>query len=212
MPGASWTQSPVGGDPIRVFYSYSHKDRRLLDELGMHLCMLKREGLIEEWHDQQTDPGDVLDECIREQLDTADLILPLVSQHFLASDVCYVHETQIALERHRRGEARVVPVILRPADWRSSDLGHLKALPTDGRPVVTWRHRAIAWQNVVAGLRAVVDEVRGYRHGPRPSRDTPPIGLGAKHHTALRNQRIALSTVDEPDTADNSWPAEPQPR
>ena len=38
---------------IRLFYSYSHKDEALRDALATHLSLLKRQGLIEGWHDRE---------------------------------------------------------------------------------------------------------------------------------------------------------------
>lgn len=145
---------------ISMFYSYSHHDRRLRAELGVHACMLRRDGLIDDWHYQQTGAGKVLDVSIRERLETADVIVPLLSPAFLASDVCYVDEMGIALERLDRGAARVVPIVVRRCDWRRSKLGHLKALPRDGFPVMEWDHHDAAWQDVVDGLRGVVEELR----------------------------------------------------
>ena len=36
---------------IRVFFSYSHKDEELRNELEKHLWALKRKGIIETWKD-----------------------------------------------------------------------------------------------------------------------------------------------------------------
>ena len=40
-----------------------------------------------------------------------------------------------ALARHQRGEARVIPVILRHCRWQSTPLAELQAVPKDGRPI-----------------------------------------------------------------------------
>ena len=69
----------------RIFFSYSHKDEALRDQLEVHLAMLKRQGLIESWHDRRIDAGDVLDESISAHLEEAEIILLLVSSDFLAS-------------------------------------------------------------------------------------------------------------------------------
>ena len=37
---------------VTVFYSYSHKDEGLRNELETHLSSLRRAGLIQEWHDR----------------------------------------------------------------------------------------------------------------------------------------------------------------
>ena len=42
---------------IEVFYSYSHKDEALRDELNKHLALLKRQGVIRDWHDRRITAG-----------------------------------------------------------------------------------------------------------------------------------------------------------
>ena len=57
-------------------------------------------------------------------LDAADVILLLISPDFIASDYCYEREMKRAMERHRKSEARVIPVILRPCDWKGPSVRH----------------------------------------------------------------------------------------
>jgi internalin A len=42
---------------LRLFYSYSHHDETLRDNLETHLKILKRNNLIHSWHDRQILPG-----------------------------------------------------------------------------------------------------------------------------------------------------------
>jgi len=147
--------------PLKLFYSYSHKDERFREQLETHLSLLRRQELIEEWHDRMIGPGDEWETEIDDHLLKADVVLLLVSPDFLASDYCYEKEMASALARHERGEARVMPIILRPVDWHSppSPLGQLQALPTDGKPVVNFRKRDSAWLDVTNGIRRVVAEL-----------------------------------------------------
>jgi hypothetical protein len=66
-----------------------------------------------------------------EHFDAAQVILLLVSPDFIASDYCYERETLRAIERHKAGQARVIPVILRPFDWHDLPFGKLQAAPRD---------------------------------------------------------------------------------
>jgi hypothetical protein len=116
-----------------IFFSYSHKDETLRDELEKHLAMLRREGAITAWHDRRIAAGENFGNAIDEALESAGIILLLVSSDFLSSDYCYSVEMKRALERHERGEATVIPIILRPCDWHSAPFGKLLALPTDGK-------------------------------------------------------------------------------
>ena len=71
-----------------VFMSYSHADEALRNELEKHLAGLLRQGVITTWHDRRIGPGEDLHGRIDEQLNTADIVLLLVSADFLASDYC----------------------------------------------------------------------------------------------------------------------------
>jgi hypothetical protein len=142
--------------PASLFYSYSHKDEALRDELETHLSLLRRQGVISGWHDRRIGAGSEWAGQIAHQLEAADVILLLVSADFLASDYCYDVEMKRALERHGAGTARVIPVILRPCDWQSAPLGRLQALPRDAKPVTSWKDRDEAFTDVARGIRNAV--------------------------------------------------------
>ena len=95
---------------------------------------------------------------IKKRLDTAQIILLLVSPDFMASDYCYSVEMQHALERHQHGEATVIPIILRPVYWHGEPLGRLQALPTDGKPVTDseWHEPDRAFYNIINGIYQVI--------------------------------------------------------
>jgi formylglycine-generating enzyme required for sulfatase activity len=78
---------------------------------------------------------------------------------FLASAYCYDKETHRALQRHEAGEAVVIPVILRPADWERAPFGKLQALPRDARPVTKWRNRDEALKTVITGIAEVAERL-----------------------------------------------------
>ena len=139
-----------------LFYSYSHGDERLRKELEKHLAVMKRQGLIQEWHDRKIVAGSEYKGEIDEHLNSAEIILLLVSSDFLASDYCYGIEMTRAIERHEAGEATVIPVILRPCDWMGTPFSKLQALPKDAKPVTTWSRRDDAFLDVVKGIRAAI--------------------------------------------------------
>lgn len=138
---------------VRIFISYAHEDEALLKELEAHLAGLRREGLIEAWHDRRIPPGGVRREAIDAELGRADVVLLLVSPEFLASDYCYEVELAEALRRQAEGMAWVIPLVVRPVDWESLPLAGLQALPRDARPVTSYPSRDEGWVAVVKGLR-----------------------------------------------------------
>lgn len=147
--------------PISVFFSYSHRDKLFRDELDVALSNLKRQNAIVSWHDGEIGPGQDWNSMILEQLENADIILLMISQYFMSSHYCYDIELSRSLARHERGEAIVIPIILRPVDWKGSAFSHLQALPTHAKPVSTWRPRDNALLNIVEGIRTAINKAQG---------------------------------------------------
>ncbi len=148
---------------MNLFFSYSHKDEAARNELEVHLSMLRREGLIDAWHDRRIGAGQDLQSIISEKLESADIILLLVSPYFLASDYCYEIEMTRALERHASGEARVIPIILEPCDWLKSPIGKLRATPLDGKPVSKHTNLNDAYLVVTQDVRQAVENILNSR-------------------------------------------------
>src|SRR6266568_709473 len=138
---------------IDVFISYSHADGELRNELAKHLSILRNHGTINDWFDGDIIEGSEWEQQLTDHLNTAQIILLLVSVDFLASNFCYNIEMKRALARHDVGEARVIPIILRPADWKSTPFAKLKALPTDGKAVTLWRTYDEDFVDIVKGIK-----------------------------------------------------------
>jgi hypothetical protein len=170
-------KSPLS-TPVKVFYAYSRVDEALRDKLAKHLSPLEREGLIQSWHDRHIRPGRDWENEIDTSLDSAGVILLLISPDFIASEYCYGKEVKRALERHRIGEARAIPVILRPVDWHGTPIAKLQALPKDGRPVTQWSDQDAAFLDVAKGVRDAVCELthlEAYRVEPSPATVTSAV-------------------------------------
>lgn len=144
---------------IEIFLSYSHRDQELRDELAKHLRMLNRQGTVAVWYDRKIAPAEHWEEEIDRHLNSANLILLLITPDYLASDYHYNLEIRRALERHAAGEAKVIPIILRPVDWQFSDFARLQALPRNGKPVTTWPDRDAAFSDIAKGIRDAVEEI-----------------------------------------------------
>lgn len=145
---------------IDVFLSYAHRDKALRDRLLEQLALLKRQRLIGIWYDSDISAGTDWQQAIALHLNTAHLILLLISPAFIASEYCYSLEMRRAVERHDAGETRVIPIILRPVEWHDAPFGKLQALPPDGRPVTRWPNRDSAFLAVAQGIRIAVEELR----------------------------------------------------
>lgn len=160
--------------PINLFISYAHADERLRDELSKHLALLRRQGIIMEWHDRRIGAGEGWKGAIDEHLERADIILLLISADFLASDYCFGLEMKRALERQASGDAYVIPVIIRACDWTSGPFARLQALPRDGKPVISWSNRDKAWHDVTRGIKVAVERIAS---GEPSHRHTRPVRI-----------------------------------
>jgi TIR domain len=160
-------------EPVSMFISYAHEDEPLRSELQKHLSLLQRQGLISTWQDRQITAGTKWAQEIDEHLKSASIILLLVSADFVASDYCYGVEMQRALDRDKAGQARVIPIIVRPCDKKDAPFAHLQALPTDTRAITTWNNRDAAWTDVATDIRRVIEELPP-RSMKTPSAAPPP--------------------------------------
>jgi hypothetical protein len=144
---------------FELFFSYAHEDETLRDKLASHLSLLKRQGVIAAWHDREIGAGSEWEAEILQHLNSAHIILLLISADFLASDFCYGKELERALERHETKEACVVPVIIRPCDWSGAPFAKLQALPKNATPVTSWPNQDEAWTDIAKGIRRVAEKL-----------------------------------------------------
>ena len=111
------------------------------------------------WHDREIGQGKVWQEEVDEHLNTAVIILLLISPNFMASEYCYLDEMTRAMERHEAGKARVIPIILRKTDLEGTPFAKLQALPKDRKPVRSWAKREEAYYDIAQGIRKAVDDL-----------------------------------------------------
>lgn len=187
----------------KVFFSYSHADEALRDQLERQLDILRRQGVIETWNDRRIDAGQDFGHEIDHHLEEADIILLLVSSDFLASDYCQDIELARALERNAEGTATLIPVILRECLWQRAPFGRLQATPTNGRAVTQWPDRDQALTEVARAIEAAAarfgtpQQESNWRGVSRPSRaQESPAGAVAPSGPRSSNLRLAKSFID----------------
>lgn len=150
------TASATPPMPVKVFFSYSHRDKRLMEELERHLASLRVQKIVSVWHDRKILGGENWETAISEEINTSEIILLLITANFIASTYCYGIEMIRAMERHHAGEARVIPIILRDCVWEDLPFAELQALPENGKPVDKWKSRDEALANIVRTIRRIV--------------------------------------------------------
>lgn len=148
---------------LKIFLSYAHEDEQMKTELDRALIMLKRSDKIDVWQDRQLLAGQEWDDSIKKELAEADIILLLISVDFNNSKYIWEKELAMAMDRHAKGEVRVIPVILRSCEWSEMPYAKLQALPTGAVPVNKFADKDEAYTNIAKGIRMVVDYMLGLK-------------------------------------------------
>ncbi|MGF1524526.1 MAG: toll/interleukin-1 receptor domain-containing protein [Leptolyngbyaceae cyanobacterium] len=186
--------NPTAAAPLDVFISYARKDEDLKEELEVHLSTLIRQNKIKPWQDRTIEAGTEWDPQIKAALEAAHIILLLITPRFIASD--YINDVELAqaIERHRAGTARVVPIILKPVDLVGTPISQLQALPKDAKPVTRWEDQDEAFLDVVKGLRRVVDSLSTQMNAPKST-------AASSHSSATTPSSLNIDAHDPAATA-----------
>lgn len=148
-----WSSENSG---IKVFVSYSAQDQEFAEELEKHLVLLQRQGLIRTWQSRIVDRSYDWANTIDINLEESQLILPLVSTDYLASDYTSGVEMRRAMALHSSGQARLLPILVRPVDLKRGPFAEMQVLPRGNHPISTWSDQDAAWINITRGIRKAV--------------------------------------------------------
>lgn len=144
---------------VSIFYCYAREDSTLQEDLEHHLSSLRWQGLITESHNFDISPGQEWEKEVADRLDKADIILLLISKDFMASYYIYEVQMRRAIERHRAGTARVIPILLRPVGWEDTPFSTLQVLPSNKKSVTEWGNsKDRAYVDIYQGIKRVVGE------------------------------------------------------
>lgn len=147
--------------PVKLFISYAHEDQKFKNRFVKGLARLIRQKNVDVWQDSEINAGKDFEKEIFTNLNDSEVISLLVSPDFIASEYCYSKELKIALSRHEKGEARLVPIIVRSTPlWQNESFGRLQALPQHARPIKSWNDEDEAWTNVIEAIEDIIKELR----------------------------------------------------
>jgi hypothetical protein len=151
---------PVKTNDFEIFYSYVAEDKALMKRLQTHLVMLKRRNLITDSYGSEVAAGGDTAERMA-HLNKARIILLLISPEYLASEDHYDVEVARAMERQKEGQARVIPILLRPTDdWKHTPFGHLQPIPRSKIAITEVGNLDSAFYNIAGEIREVVELIR----------------------------------------------------
>ncbi len=143
----------------KVFISYSHRDKRFLDELLDHLKPLERAGLVSKWSDRDIVAGSQWFDTIKAALAITKVAVLLVSRSFLASDFIHDHELGPLLKEGEEGGVRILWVPLGPCNWKETSLEKYQAAvsPEASLSLMEEAARDRAWVTVCVAIKEALN-------------------------------------------------------
>ena len=175
--------------PLKAFITYSHKDLQRNTELQTRLAVMEDEGKIKLWDDNKILPSDEWEKDISENLAESDILLYLVSATSLASKNCNKELAEVL-----NLNIKVIAIVLEACDWENHQLSRFEVLPHKGKPINEWRPQSKGWQNVVTGIRKVVDKMQSQVDSPPGA---PEEELRAESAFQQGNVLMMLEQTDE---------------
>jgi tetratricopeptide (TPR) repeat protein len=151
-------------EALRLFISYSHKDFSYAEALHKQLMPLRKNNLVLDWYDRNIPAGSHWEEQISSNLESTNVFLFLMSPDFFNSEYIDGIEMKRALAREHKGDATIIPVLVRPVLWEETPLVHFDAVPkTPDRqllPVTQWLDPDEAWLTIVKDVRSLANRER----------------------------------------------------
>jgi Tol biopolymer transport system component len=165
---------------IRLFLAFAYEDRRFREALVRQLSALERTDMIDASYRDEIQLGSDWQQVDKDRLNQADIILLGISPDFIASDYYYRIQTPQALERQKAGEARVIPILLRPTQWEALPIARLQWLPRSNpaqmKAANQWEIRDAAYAEIVKELQPIVEKLFAQKNSTTP-RETPEAAL-----------------------------------
>jgi hypothetical protein len=148
-------------DVIRhqVFISYSHRDKRFVDDLQKHLKPYLRKGTITAWSDEQIEPGSQWFDEIKVALAKTSVAVMLVSPDFLNSEFIHEHELSPLLMEAAAGGVTILWVLIRDCSYEETLVAPYQAVvspPDKPFALMTRAKRDTAWKTVCKAIKEAV--------------------------------------------------------
>lgn len=181
--------------PTKLFIAYSRKDAELLDELKKYLQPIVLKYNLTIWDDKEIDAGATWEDEIKKNLSSADIFLLLITANSLASDYFHDKELPFAIERHKKGEVQIIPIIMRSCGWKHSPIADLQVLPAEGKPVYSshWSFVSEAYSDVVDGIEKILlqkkEQTENQKGTPTKS-STPTSKKTPTDNTQLEEEQV----------------------
>jgi len=145
-----------------IYLSFDQQDIQELHELHQAFSAMEKRREVRVWHRDLLPPGESW-EKVTTEVDTADIVLLLVSSNFISSKDPVVKEEleQILQNKEKENNVKLIPVLIRACDWSSyPGFQLLDPLPTNQKPVYDkhWTTKDEAYLHIVEEVRKIMRE------------------------------------------------------
>ncbi|MEH1889322.1 MAG: TIR domain-containing protein [Nostoc sp.] len=159
-------------EAIEVFLYYSQQDEKLRNDL-VEKCLhnMEIQGDINIWDKSKIRPGKTINIEINKKLNSAHIILLLISPTFLGD--YHRSEVKEAMERCHAEGTNIIPILLIPvASWKSIrlgnfQLGNLQYLPKNGKFITDsrfWKNKNEAFVKMAEEFTEAVQQIAAESH------------------------------------------------
>ena len=157
MTGSSKSSATPSAQRTRVFVSYSHKDKKFLDEFKTMLAPVK--DLIDLWDDTMIKPGAKWLKEIEKALAAARVGVLLVSDSFFASPFITKKEVPELLKAAKEAGATIFWVRLTPSLVGRSEIKEYQAAHDISKPLdqLSKAKRKAVWEEICKKLLDILE-------------------------------------------------------
>lgn len=119
------SQTEVNKIPT-IFISYSRKDEKWCEAILDYFAPLVRQKKLHIWYDKMVSSGGRFEEQILEALEESDAVIFLVSTAFFASEFIWNKEIPMTMEKWKKGEVKIFPVLVNNCLWRYTEFANIQ--------------------------------------------------------------------------------------
>ena len=144
---------------LKFFISYSHLDMKYKEKLLTTLKSLELAYSIDVWHDGKILAGGDINREVLKELVCSDIVLLLVTPNFLASWYCMKVELKKSVNRMKKGECIVIPVMFQDCTLDSSlPFYNLNRVPRDGKPICKFKPQLQGCTEATNMIKEMIDK------------------------------------------------------
>jgi hypothetical protein len=157
QPQTQRSSSPQNAHALKVFVAYAQSDHYWFSKkIKLVLTRLEKSGHPIKAYEKEVSTYTPYILQQSNDLETADIILLLMSGAFAACDYCYCDQMHRAVKRHMDGACVILPIRLDESSTEDTPFAILPTLPSNGRPLKKWKDHGGAMQDIYNSIKEAI--------------------------------------------------------